>query len=82
MSDKFNPEGIPILNLNTTNTTRYEASRFLDSPDVIATYLAESIKTDNFESLIHALAEIAKEKDVNKPQGIAAGFVDTRAITA
>lgn len=44
MSDKFTPEGIPILNLNTTNTTRYEASRFLDSPDVIATYLAESIK--------------------------------------
>jgi len=38
MSDKFNPEDMPILSLTTTGTTRYEASRFLDSPEAIAAY--------------------------------------------
>lgn len=66
MSDKFNPEDMPVLSLNTTGTTRYEASRFLDSPEAIATYLAESMKADDTESLIHALAEVAKAKGVNK----------------
>ncbi|MGO4321674.1 addiction module antidote protein [Pseudomonas sp. KB_12] len=66
MSEKFNPEDMPVLNLNTTGTTRYEASRFLDSPEAIAAYLAESMKADDTESLIHALAEVAKAKGVNK----------------
>lgn len=62
MSQKFNPEGMSILNLNTTSTTRYEASRFLDNPDAIAAYLAESTKADDAEGLIHALSEVAKTK--------------------
>ncbi|MHA6789500.1 addiction module antidote protein [Pseudomonas bijieensis] len=66
MNDKFNPEDMPVLSLNTTGTTRYEASRFLDTPEAIAAYLAESMKTDDTESLIHALAEVAKAKGVNK----------------
>ncbi|QXH92858.1 putative addiction module antidote protein [Pseudomonas ogarae] len=66
MSEKFNPEDMPVLNLNTTGTTRYEASRFLGSPEAIAAYLAESMKADDTESLIHALAEVAKAKGVNK----------------
>ncbi|WP_330212763.1 addiction module antidote protein [Pseudomonas sp. Z18(2022)] len=66
MSDKFNPEEMPILSLTTTGTTRYEASRFLDSPEAIAAYLAESLKTGETEGLIHALAEVAKAKGVNK----------------
>lgn len=66
MSDKFNPEDMPVLNLGTTGTTRYEASRFLDTPEAIAAYLAESMKADDTEGLIHALAEVAKAKGVNK----------------
>ncbi|AEV62265.1 addiction module antidote protein [Pseudomonas ogarae] len=66
MSDKFNPEDMPVLSLNTTGTTRYEASRFLDSPEAIAAYLAESMKANDTESLIHALSEVAKAKGVNK----------------
>ena len=60
MNDKFNPEDMSVLNLNTTSTTRYEASRFLDTPEAIAAYLAERMKADNTESLIHALAEVEK----------------------
>ncbi|WP_418325482.1 hypothetical protein [Pseudomonas brassicacearum] len=60
MNDKFNPEDMPVLNLNTTSTTRYEASRFLDTPEAIAAYLAESMKADDTESLTHALAEVEK----------------------
>ena len=63
---KFNPEDMPILSLNTSSTSRYEASRFLDSPKAMAAYLAESMKADDTEGLIHALAEIAKAKGVNK----------------
>lgn len=66
MSDKFDPENMPVLSINTTGTTRYEASRFLDTPEAIAAYLAESMKADDTEGLIHALAEVAKAKGVNK----------------
>ena len=66
MSDKFNFEEMPILSLDTTGTTHYEASRFLDSPEAMAAYLAESLKTGDTEGLIHALAEVAKAKGVNK----------------
>lgn len=67
MSDtKFNPEDMPILSLNASGTTRYEASRFLDSPEAMAAYLAESMKAGDTDGLIHALAEVAKAKGVNK----------------
>lgn len=43
MSDSnFNPEDMPILDLDATGTRTYEASRFLDSPETISAYLAHS----------------------------------------
>ncbi|WLH44300.1 addiction module antidote protein [Pseudomonas beijingensis] len=66
MSNKFNAEDMPVLSLNITGMTRYEASRFLDTPEAIAAYLAESMKADDTEGLIHALAEVAKAKGINK----------------
>ena len=66
MSDQFNPENMPVLSVNTTNTTRYKASRFLSSAEAIEVYLAESIKANDAEGLIHALAEVAEANDVNK----------------
>ncbi len=66
MSDQFNPENMPVLSVNTTNTTRYEASRFLSSAEAIEAYLAESIKANDAKGLIQALAEVAEANDVNK----------------
>ncbi|WP_214511949.1 MULTISPECIES: hypothetical protein [Pseudomonas] len=66
MSDLFIPENMPVLSLSTASTTRYEASSFLGSAEAIGAYLAESIKANDAEGLIHALAEVAKAKDVNK----------------
>lgn len=63
---KFNPEEMPILNLDTSGTSLYEASRFLDSPETISAYLAESMKDQNPQTLMKALAEVAKAKGVNK----------------
>lgn len=54
MSSKFNPEEMPVLSLDTTGTTRYEASRFLDNPEVIAAYLAEIMKADDTGGFIRA----------------------------
>jgi probable addiction module antidote protein len=63
---KFNPEDMPILDLNTSDTSRYEASRFLDSPEAISAYLAESMKANDPELLMQALSEVAKAQGVNK----------------
>jgi probable addiction module antidote protein len=61
----FNPEDMPILNLDTSGTSRYEASHFLDSPEVMAAYIAESMKAGD-TALVHALGEVAKARGVNK----------------
>ena len=61
----FNPEDMPILNLDTSGTSRHEASRFLDSPEVMAAYIAESMKAGD-TALVHALSEVAKAIGVNK----------------
>lgn len=63
---KFNPEDMPILNLNTSGTSRFEVSRFLDSPEAISAYLAESMKENDPELLMQALSEVAKAQGVNK----------------
>lgn len=63
---KFNPEDMPILNLKTSGTSHYEASRFLDSPETISAYLAESMKAKDPELLMKALGEVAKALGVNK----------------
>ncbi|AXA53105.1 hypothetical protein ACNT2N_22925 [Pseudomonas thivervalensis] len=69
MTDKFNPEDMPVLNLNTTGTTRYGASRFLDTPEAIAAYLAESMKADDTKNFIHALAEVEKSLSRHRCRG-------------
>ena len=62
---KFNPEEMPILSLDTSGTQLYEASRFLDSPQTISAYLAESMKSQDPQALMKALAEVAKAQGVS-----------------
>ncbi|WP_431700386.1 addiction module antidote protein [Pseudomonas sp. BR20] len=63
---KFKPEDMPILDLDTSGTSIYEASRFLDSPETICAYLAQSMKSQDPQVLMKALAEVAKAQGVNK----------------
>ncbi|TVT92126.1 addiction module antidote protein [Pseudomonas sp. RGB] len=63
---KFKPEDMPILDLDTSGTQVYEASRFLDSPQVISAYLAQSMKSQDPQVFMKALAEVAKAQGVNK----------------
>ncbi|MBM9484779.1 putative addiction module antidote protein [Pseudomonas sp. ICBG1301] len=63
---KFKPEDMPILDLDTSGTRVYEASRFLDSPETISVYLAQSMKSQDPQILMKALAEVAKAQGVNK----------------
>ncbi|AUG10982.1 addiction module antidote protein [Pseudomonas sp. S09G 359] len=63
---KFQPEDMPILDLDTSGTNVYEASRFLDSPETISAYLAQSMKSQDPQILMKALAEVAKAQGVNK----------------
>ena len=62
----FKPEDMPILDLDTSGTSVYEASRFLDSPEVISAYLAQSMKAQDPQIFMKALAEVAKAQGVNK----------------
>jgi len=63
---KFKPEDMPILDLDTSVTSVYEASRFLDSPETISAYLAQSMKSQDPQVLMKALAEVTKAQGVNK----------------
>jgi len=63
---KFKPEDMPILDLDTFGTSVYEASRFLDSPETISAYLAQSMKSQDPQVLMKALAEVTKAQGVNK----------------
>lgn len=63
---KFKPEDMPILDLDTSGTRGYEASRFLDSPETISAYLAQSMQSHDPQLLMKALAEVAKAQGVNK----------------
>ena len=62
----FKPEDMPILELDTAGTSAYEASRFLDSPETISAYLAQSMASQDPQVLMKALAEVAKAQGVNK----------------
>lgn len=62
----FKPEDMPILELDTSGTSAYEASRFLDSPQTISAYLAQSMVCHDPQVLMKALAEVAKAQGVNK----------------
>ncbi|MFL1494388.1 addiction module antidote protein [Pseudomonas antarctica] len=63
---KFKPEDMPILDLDTSGTSVYEASRFLDSPETISAYLAHSMASQDPQVLMKALAEVVKAQGVNK----------------
>ena len=63
---KFKPEDMPILDIDTSGTNVYEASRFLDSPETISAYLAQSMRSQDPQLLMKALAEVAKAQGVNK----------------
>lgn len=62
---KFIPEDMPILDLDTSGTSVYEASRFLDSPETISAYIAQSMMAQDPQVLMKALAEVAKAQGVN-----------------
>lgn len=63
---KFNPEEMPILNLGTFGTSHYESSRFLDSPETIRAYLTESMNAQDPQTIMKALAEVAKAHAVKR----------------
>ncbi|MBX8541946.1 putative addiction module antidote protein [Pseudomonas cichorii] len=66
MSKQNKPEDMPILNLNLGNTSRFEASRFLDTPETISAFLAEAMKEHDPEVMMQAIAEVAKAQGVNR----------------
>ncbi|MBI6856132.1 putative addiction module antidote protein [Pseudomonas cichorii] len=66
MSKQHKPEDMPILNLNLGNTSRFEASRFLDTPETISAFLAEAMKEHDPEVMMQAIAEVAKAQGVNR----------------
>jgi probable addiction module antidote protein len=63
---KFNPEDMSILDLDTSGTSRYEASCFLGSPETISAYLTESMKAQDSKMLMRALAEVIAAQGVNE----------------
>ena len=61
----FDPEDMPILDLDISGTNRHEASRFLDNPEIMAAYIAQSMQAGDM-ALVDALGEVAKAIGVNK----------------
>ena len=66
MSNTFNPDDMPILDLDLSGTSRFEASRYLDSPKVISAFLAEAMSANDPAILMKSLAEVAKARGVNQ----------------
>lgn len=66
MSNTAHHDEMPILDLDLSNTKPFEACRFLDSPETIAAYLAEAMKANDAQVLMHAMGEVAKARGVNQ----------------
>ncbi|MDC0689356.1 hypothetical protein POF53_17305 [Mitsuaria sp. RG] len=66
MSRKADSSVMPILDLELSNTTRFEASRFLDHPKTIAAFLAEAMQSNDAQALTQAIGEVAKTIDANQ----------------
>lgn len=66
MSKQNKSADMPILDLNLGNTSRFEASRFLDTPETISAFLAEAMKEHDPEVMMQAIAEVAKAQGVNR----------------
>lgn len=58
---EFDPDSMPILDLDMSATSPYEAHHYLDSPELMAAYLDESSKYGN-EAKAHAQRQIVKAK--------------------
>lgn len=56
------PQDMPILELDLSNTKRFEACRFLDSSDAIGAFLADTTKANDAQTLVFALGEEVKAK--------------------
>ncbi|MBD0678357.1 addiction module antidote protein [Pseudomonas sp. PSB11] len=63
---KFDPEDMSIIELDTSGTSLYEASCFLDTPETISAYLAESMMAQDPQIFMKALAEVVKARGLNK----------------
>jgi hypothetical protein len=61
----FNPDDMPILNLDTSGTGRHEASHFLDNPVIMDACIAESINTGD-AALVHALGKSSEQRGHEK----------------
>lgn len=61
-----NTDEMPILDLDLSGTSRFEASRYLDTPEVISAYLSEAMKGNDPAHLMRAVAEVAKANGVNR----------------
>lgn len=51
---------MPILDLDLSNTKRFKASRFLDSPETIKAFLQEAMKANDDQVMKHALRAASK----------------------
>lgn len=67
---EFNPLDMTIIEIDEATraekTSRFEASRFLDSPETISAFLAEAMRERDTEHLMEALGEVAKAIGINK----------------
>lgn len=67
---EFNPLDMPIVEIDEATkaekTSRFEASRFLDSPETISAFLADAMRDGDSEHLMEALGEVAKAIGINK----------------
>jgi len=66
MNRKAESGDMAILDLELSNTTRFEASRFLDNPETIAAFLAEALHSNDAQTLMQAIGEVAKAIGVNQ----------------
>ncbi|KNX79403.1 addiction module antitoxin [Pseudomonas sp. 250J] len=66
MSKNAESGDMPILDLELSNTNRFEASRFLDNPETIAAFLAEAMHSNDAQTLMQAIGEVAKAIGVNQ----------------
>lgn len=68
--NEFNPLDMPIIEIDEATkaekTSRFEASRFLESPATISAFLAESMREGGPDDLMRAIGEVAKAVGINK----------------
>ncbi|SUD77319.1 putative transcriptional regulator [Pseudomonas putida] len=53
-------DDMPIFDLDLSNTKRFEASRFPDSPETVSGFLKEALKANDAQVLKRALREASE----------------------